>query len=196
MARSALALFGLLLIAACGGGEKSDTIYDLNRTPVSVRGWITDVAGAQRAETMEMEIVRRTQLFQSSSVWVEGSQYASGGIAENGSFIVLDVPSGNATVGFNAPGAETAKVVLQNIPGNADVFIPNIVLEKGGAKVLDPKAILVRVPSTSVEKPTPTGKTAIVAGHTVPIIDTPLAQFTDRRDYPAPAGFRPVAVVK
>lgn len=196
MARSALALFVLLLIAACGGGEKSDTIYDLNRTPVSVRGWITDVAGAQRAETMEMEIVRRTQLFQASSVWVEGSQYASGGIAENGSFIVLDVPSGNATVGFNAPGAESAKVVLQNIPGNADVFIPNIVLENGGAKVLDPKAILVRLPSTSVDKATPTGKTAIVAGHTVPIIDTPLAQLTDRRDYPAPAGFRPVAVVK
>ena len=184
-----------ILAAACGGGEKESTIYELSRTPVSVRGWITDVAGAKRAETMEMEIARRTELFQASQLWVENSQYASGGIAENGSFIVLDVPSGNATIGFNAPGAESAKVALQNIPGNADVFIPNIILENGGAKVLDPKAIRVRVPA-SVDKPTPTGKNAIVAGYTVPIIDTPLEQLTDRRDYPMPAGFRPVATVK
>ena len=36
-------------------------------------------------------------------------------------------------------------------------------VEHGGAKVLDPKAILVRVPS-NIDKPRPNGKTAIVAG--------------------------------
>ncbi len=181
-----------ILLSACGGGEKS---AQLSRTPVSVRGWITDVAGAKPAETMEMEIARRTQLFQASQLWVENSQYASGGIAENGSFIVLDVPPGTATIGFNAPGAEAAKIFLMNIPGNADVFIPNVVLENSGAKVLDPKAIRVRIPA-DVDKPTPTGKTAMVAGYAVPIIETPLHQLTDRRDYPTPSGFRPVATVK
>ena len=185
----------IVVLAACGGGEKGESVYTLSRNPVSVRGWITDVAGAQKAETVEMEIVRRTQLFQSSSVWVEKSEFASGGIAENGAFIVLDVPPMNATLGFNAPGAETAKIVLQNVPGSADVFIPDVILENGGAKVLDPKAILVRVPS-EVAKPRATGKTAIVAGYTVPIIETPLAQFADRREYPNPGGFRPVATFK
>ena len=48
----------LLLLTACGGGEKSSSVYTLDRNPVSVRGWITDVAGAKMAETMEMEIAR------------------------------------------------------------------------------------------------------------------------------------------
>ena len=185
----------LVLLAACGGGEKSSSVYELSRDPVSVRGWITDVKGAKMAETIEMEIVRRTQLFQSSSVWVENSQYASGGIAENGAFIVLDVPPQNATLGFNAPGAENAQIVLQNVPGSADVFIPNLVLEPGGAKVLDPAQIRVRVPG-SVSQPRATGKTATIAGYSVPIIETPLGQLTDRRDYPNPPGFRPVATVR
>ena len=187
-------LLAILLVAACGG-ETTDSSRAPARNPVSVRGWITDVANAKRAETIEMEIARRTQLFQSSSVWVENNEFASGGIAENGAFIVLDVPPTNAILGFNAPGAETAKIVLQNVPGNADVFIPNVILENGGAKVLDPKAILIRVPG-DVDKPTPNGKTAVVAGHTVPVIETPLGQMFDRREYPSPAGFRPVATVK
>ena len=191
----ALFLMAIALLTACGGDGKGQSVYALSRKPVSVRGWITDVAGARKGETMEMEIARRTELFQSSSVWVEKSEFASGGIAENGAFIVLDVPPVNAILGFNAPGAETARIVLQNVPGTADVFIPDVILEKGGAKVLDPKAILVRVPG-DVDKPRATGKTAIVAGYTVPIIETPLAQFADRREYPNPGGFRPVATFK
>lgn len=193
--RRPLVLFALLL-AACGAETKDDaSIYQLSRNPISVRGWILDVEGAQRGETIETEIARRTQLFQSSSIWVENSQYASGGIAENGAFIVLDVPPLDATVGINAPGAETAKIVLKGVPGSADVFIPNVILKNGGATVADPKAILVRIPA-EVDKPTPTGKTATVAGYTVPIIDTPLSAFADRREYPNPGGFRPVATVK
>ncbi len=185
--------FTFLLFLACGGDQTST--YELRSNPVSVRGWIVDVAGAKRGETMEMEIARRTELFASTSLWVEEFQYASGGISGNGAFMVLDVPPQTATIGFNAPGAETARLVLQNIPGNADVFIPDVVLEPGGAKVLDPKKILVRVPA-SVSKATPTGRTAIVAGYTVPIIDTPMHELRDRRDYPSPGGFRPVATVK
>ena len=194
MTRRALAI-AVVLLAACGGEPSGSSPYTISRKPVSVRGWITDVAGAKSAETVEMEIARRTELFASSSVWVENSEYASGGIAENGAFIVLDVPPDNATLGFNAPGAENAKIVLQNVPGTADVFIPNVILEPGGAKVLDPKAILVRVPG-EVTQPKATGKTAMVAGYTVPVIEAPLSAFADRREYPNPGGFRPVATVK
>ena len=183
----------LVLLAACGQGEKNSPMNISD--PVSVRGWITDVKGAKRGETIEMEIARRTELFSSSSVWIENVQYASGGIAENGSFVILDVPPNTSTIGFNAPGAESAKIVMQNIPGNADVFLPNVVLENGGATVLDPKDLVVRIPG-DVDKVRPTGKTATIAGYQVPIVETPLRELENRRDYPQPPGFRPVATVK
>ena len=189
MLRTSLALMTLVL-AACGKPNEM-----VAPEPVSVRGWIHDVKGAQRAETYEQEIARRGSLFQSTSLWVENAQYASGGIAENGAFVVLDVPPNNPIIGFNAPGAESGRLVMQNIPGNADVVVPDVVLENGGATVLDPKKILVRLPSY-VKKPTPTGKFAIIAGYQVPIVETPLGEMQDRRDYPDPGGFRPVATVK
>jgi hypothetical protein len=182
----------LLAAAACGGSEDGPR---LDSTPLSVRGWIHDVANAKRGETVEVEIARRTALFTGASIWVENYEYASGGIAENGAFVVLDVPSGNPTLGFNVAGAETAKIVMENIPGNADVFIPDVILELGGAKVLDPSKIAIRVPA-SVDAPRRTGKTAKIAGYEVPITETPLHMLTDRRDYPNPGGFRPVAIVK
>ncbi len=189
-------LFAVLaLLAACSNESTDRTVYDLSQDPVSVRGWILDVKGAQRAETPEMEIARRTQLFQATSVWVEDSPYSSGGIAENGSFIVLDVPPLSANLGFNAPDAQTAQVVLQNVPGNADVFLPDIILEPGGATFLDPSKLVVRI-AASVDKPRPTGRFATVNGIQVPIVETPTRDMVDRRDYPNPGGFRPVATVK
>ena len=186
----------LLLLAACGGEQQTDeSIYKMNREPTSVRGWIADVAGAQHSNVIEMEIARRQQLFAATSLWVEASQYASGGIQENGAFVILDVPPQKAVIGFNAPGAEDAKVILEGVPGNADVFIPDIVLERGSAKVLDPKKILIRLPM-KIDKAKPTGRTAKIAGYDVPIIATPLGQLSDRREYPNPGGFRPVAIVK
>jgi hypothetical protein len=186
----------LLFVLACSGEKQSEeSIYAMNREPTSVRGWIADVAGAKHADTFEIEIARRQQLFQATSLWVENNQYASGGIAGNGAFVILDVPPQKATIGFNAPGAEDAKLVLSGVPGNADVFIPDVVLERGGARVLDPAKILIRLPM-KIDKAKPTGKTAMIGPYTVPITATPLGQLADRRDYPNPGGFRPVATVK
>jgi hypothetical protein len=85
--------------------------------------------------------------------------------------------------------------VLDGVPGSADVFIPDVILEPGGATVLDPSKIRIRLPA-DVGKATPSGKTATVAGYKVPIINTPLAEMKDRRAYPNPGGFRPVAILK
>ena len=191
--RPLLILSMLLALAACKEGESGG--FRPPSEPVSVRGWILDVKGAQRGETIEMELARRGQLFLSSSVWVENGDYASGGIAENGAFVILDVPPGGPVIGFNAPGAETAKVVMKDVPPLADVFLPDLILENGGATVLDPKKIVVRL-AGNVDKPTPTGRNAMVAGYTVPIIEVPTSQMIDRRDYPPVPGFRPVATVK
>jgi hypothetical protein len=185
----------LLLLAACGGEKSDDSVFRVSRDPISVRGWVLDVKGAQRGETMEIEVARRTALFQATSVWVEDVQYASGGIAENGAFIVLDVPPQQAILGFNAPGAESARIELRNVPGNADVLIPDVILQNGGATVLDPSKIVVRV-AEDVAKVTPLAKTASVAGYDVPVVQVPLSQMVDRRDYPKPPGYRPLATVR
>ena len=183
-----------VVFASCEGGPRpANTV---SKEPVSVRGWIDDVEGSTKSNQPEMETARRAQIFQATQIWVENADYVSGGVAENGSFILLDVPPGNVTIGVTAPGAEQAKIVLQNIPGSADVFIPGVVLKPGGATVVKPQDVKVRVAAGEVKQPTPTGKTAIVAGFQIPILNVPLAAMVDRHDYPQPAGFRPVATFK
>jgi hypothetical protein len=86
--------------------------------------------------------------------------------------------------------------VLKNIPGNADVFVPSMLLKTDGVALLDPQAVRVRL-AASVDKPTPTSLTASIAGLAVPVINTPIAQMVDRHDYPPlPAGLRPLATFK
>jgi hypothetical protein len=186
-------LIAVVLAAACGN-EKPRT-STVSKEPVSVRGWIDDVQGSVKSTTPELETARRSQIFQATQIWVENADYVSGGVAENGAFILLDVPPGNVTIGLSAPGAEHARLVLQNIPGTADVFIPAVVLEPNGATVVNPRDVKVRV-AAEVANPTPTGKTAIVAGVSVPILNVPLSAMVDRHDYPRPTGFQPVATFK
>src|SRR5439155_7700931 len=92
----------LLLALACAAPDPNTP--RVSKEPISVRGWIADVAGSPHApfQTPETEAVRKLQLFQSASVWVDNAPYVSGGVAENGSFILLDVPPGNITITFNA----------------------------------------------------------------------------------------------
>ena len=190
-----LHFLALILIIACS--PSNPNAPRVSKEPISVRGWIADVAGSPRApfQTPETDAVRRQQLFQSANVWVENAPYVSGGVAENGSFILLDVPPGNATITFSAPGAPAASLVLQKIPGNADVFVPAILLKPDSVALLDPKGVKVRL-AAPVDRPTPTRMTAIVAGLAVPLINTPIAQMSDRHDYPNPPGLRPIATVK
>lgn len=185
----------LMLVIACGPSDPNAP--RVSKDPTSVRGWIVDVAGAPRApfQTPETDVVRRIQLFQATNIWVDNAPYVSGGVAENGAFLLLDVPPGNITVTFSAPGAPNARLVLQNIPGNADVFVPSIVLKPDGVQLLDPKSVRVRL-AANIERPAPTRLTATVAGLAVPVMNTPIAQMVDRHDYPVPIGFRPVATVK
>lgn len=190
-----LALIAALSLLACRA-ETPSNITALSKEPVSVRGWIADVKGSAKAdETPEMNTARRIEIFRNTKVWIENAPYISGGVGENGSFILLDVPPGNITISFSAPGAENAKLVLENIPGTADVLVPALLLEDGGSELLQPDTVRVRI-AANVTQPTPTTRTAIVAGKQVPIIETPLAQMLDRLDYPDPGGMRTVATYK
>jgi hypothetical protein len=182
-------LLALLVIfaAACGGHESPNRESGVSRSPISVRGWVADVAGSPSAtyRTAETEAARKMSLWAATNVWIEGAPYISGGVAENGSFILLDVPPGNVTVSFAAPGAPDAKLVLQNVPGNADVYLGPIQLKPGGVDLLDLGNAKVRL-AAKIDQPRPTGKTALVAGKALPIVETPMKMMTDRLDFPTP----------
>lgn len=184
-----------LFLAACS--SETPTGSKLSKQPVSIRGWVADVdrPGTEGDfKTVETEAARRLALFQQTSVWIEGAPYVSGGFAETGSFLLLDVAPGNITISFNAPGAETAQLVLQNVPGNADIVIPALLLQPNGSRLLQPQDVKVRVPGKTNR---PTGQHVIIAGQKIPIVEVPLSAMTDRRDYPDPGGqWRPVAVVR
>jgi hypothetical protein len=189
------AALSFLLFSAAACIEKPSDATPLSKEPVSVRGWIADVDGAGRSDVPQVEAARRLQLFQQTYVAVEKAPYISGGIAENGAFVLLDVPPGDVNVVFTAPGAPAARLVLHNIPGNADVVVPGILLRRDSVQLLQPKQIVVRVADSA-----PAARvTATVAGIAVPVRNVPVAQMSDRRDLPTPpsyAGGTALAVVK
>lgn len=192
-----LALLAMLL-AACDGGQPGSSFKNLSMEPISVRGWIADVEAppSETFRTVETEAARRTHVFQTANVWVENNTYVSGGIAETGAFLLLDVPPGNVTITFSAQGAPASHLILQNVPGNADVLIPGLLLKPNGVDLLQPDAIRIRL-GARIAKARPTGRTAIVAGKSVPILEVPIGELVDRRDYPnPPAGPAPLAIVR
>jgi len=137
------AAFSLLLLA-CGPSRRGGLSSARSRSACA--------AGRRRGRrrqwhlrTVETEAARKAQLYQSINVWIEGAPYVSGALQENGSFLLLDVPPGNVTISFAAPGAPDAKLVLQNIPGNADVYVPALILAKNSVKFADPAAVQVRM---------------------------------------------------
>jgi hypothetical protein len=186
-----------LLTAACGVGTEPAGPH-VSKDPISVRGWIVDVdSGPNTAyHTIETEAARKQNLFRGTNVWIENAPYVSGGVAETGAFLLLDVPPGNVTITFSAPGAPAARLVLGQIPGNADVFVPAVMLKRDTVALLDPGSVKVRLAAT-VDKAAPAGVFATVAGQRIPVMRTPIKEMIDRLDYPTPpTAQRPLATVK
>ena len=172
----------------------------VSKEPISVRGWIADVDTGKESstyKTVETEAARKAQMFQGTNIWVDNAPYVSGGVAETGAFLLLDVPPGMSTIELTPPGGATARLRMENVPGNADVFIPAVVIRKDTVVLTDPAAVKVRL-AARVDRPAPSGAFSTIAGVRVPVINTPIAQMTDRHDYPTPpsAGPVPLATVK
>jgi hypothetical protein len=187
------ALFAL----ACGGSSEPAGPH-VHENPVSVRGWILDAeTGPNTAyHTIETEEARKRDLFRGTNVWVENAPYVSGGVAETGAFLLLDVPPGDVTITFSAPGVPAARLVLKQIPGNADVFIPAMLLKRDTVSLLDPKSAKVRV-AAQIDKAAPAGTFATVGDQRIAVMRTPIREMIDRLDYPnPPASQAPLATVK
>ena len=188
----------ILALVASACGQSGPSGPRVTKDPTSVRGWIVDVeTGPNTAyHTVETEAARKRDLFRGTNVWVENAPYVSGGVAETGSFLLLDVPPGNVTITFSAPGLPAARLVLNHIPGNADVFIPALLLKRDTVALLDPNSVRVRL-AAQVDKAVPSGAFATVAGQRIPVIRTPIREMIDRLDYPNPPAMQaPLATVK
>src|SRR5437763_504483 len=155
----------VLLLALAGCTNENPNTPRVSKEPLSVRGWLLDVEGGPSApfRTAETEGARKAHLFQQTYVEVVNAPYVSGGIAENGSFLLLDVPPGNVTIIFNAPGAPAAKLEMNNVPGNADIFLPGLLLKPSSVALSDPAAVKVRL-ADRIDKARPSGRFATIAG--------------------------------
>ena len=191
-----LAILAILVLSSCGPKPGTPVV---SKEPISVRGWIVDVDHGENANfrTVETEAARKAALFRATNVWVENAPYVSGGVAETGAFLLLDVPPGTVTIEFSAPGAPAARLRLEHIPGNADVFLPGLLLKKDSVALTEPAAVKVRM-AARVQKATPSGAFATIAGQRIPVLNTPIAELIDRHEYPnAPSsGATPLATVK
>ena len=187
--RGTLAAVAFLLSFAIACSEPKNTNPQMSRTPVSIRGWIRDI------ETPPSDFYRltksttganqfRIEQFQQTTVFVENVQFASGGVAENGSFILLDVPPGNIRIVFSAPNVASSMIELKNVPPNADVLLPALNVTNSGAKLLDPRAVVVRVPDLDSDKRS-FGPLS-VQGFAAPVKRVSIRELIDRRDYPNP----------
>lgn len=186
-----------IFVSACGGPPEPQGPH-VHKDPISVRGWIVDVeTGPITAyHTVETEAARKRDLFRGTNVWVENAPYVSGGVAETGSFLLLDVPPGDVTITFSAPGVPVSRLVLRQIPGNADVYIPAMLIKKDAVSLLDPKSAKVRV-AAQIDKAVPTGAFANVGDQRIAVMSTPIREMIDRLDYPnPPASYAPLATVK
>jgi len=198
--RRAFAFLVLLLVFLIGACRGKDTTHRpsfpaLSTEPISVRGWISDVEDKSSNgvfRTVETEASRRASLFQQTNMWIDNAPYVSGGVAENGAFVLLDVPPGNVTISFSTPTIPLARLTLTNIPGNADVIVPGMVIKLDGTiTVENPKAIQVRIPT----KVPPMQMS--VAGVSLQPTQVPVKAMVDRHDYlTPPSNQAPLATVK
>lgn len=195
-------LLGTIAMTACGGGNEkaAEGSSSMSRSPASVRGWVADIQSTPTNYSVVKPMsdsALRSDLFSRTNVYVANAQFASGGIAENGSFILLDVPPGSVNVVFQIPGYRDASLQLTGVPENADVLIPGVIVTPTGARPADGAAIQVRVPG---ETKRATGQFATVGGVRVPVTEAPLSEMVDRRDYPeppkGPAAVKPLATVR
>ena len=191
---------GAIALASCGGAEKRADGSSMSRSPASVRGWVSDIQSTPTNYSVVKPMsdsALRSDLFSRTNVYVANAQFASGGIAENGSFILLDVPPGAVNIVFQIPGYRDASLQLSGVPENADVLIPGVIVTPNGARPADGASIQVRIPG---ETKRATGQFALVGGIRVPVTEAPLSEMVDRRDYPeppkGPAAVKPLATVR
>lgn len=191
---ASIAIVAVVLLAGCGGSETLDHEGrgSFRKGPISIRGWFSEIKVGEPPPdvfpltTPDARVTPyQRRLFEDTNISLEGVPYASGGVADTGAFIVLDAPPGEVTLNMQAPGVSLVQMQIENIPPNADVFIPGIELYPDRFEIRNPKDVLVRVPTRAKERRR-AAEDAVVGGHRVEVWEVPLREMMDRRDWPVP----------
>ncbi len=146
--------------------------------PVSIRGWVSRVEGVPNYNA--------SGPFYDLNAYVEGIERVTGGVRENGAFIILGVPPGASTIVFQAPGIEGASIHFEGLPPKADVLLPGVVLTPGGATIKNPEAAKVRIPAGREGEIEQIESATTANGVDLPTYNVPLRELGDRLNYPEP----------
>jgi hypothetical protein len=158
-------------------------------SPVSVRGWIADVELPPSDKMMVtdpyLQIQRKYAMFRDTAISVEGVNYVSGGVAETGAFIMLDVPPGDSIINFQPPGLPDAQLHLRQIPGSGDVILPGLLIKGAKVELFKPEEAMVRLPGEGPGRKK-LDIPAYVGDQRIDVWEVPLSEMMDRREYPTP----------
>lgn len=177
----------ILTFAAAGCSAPKSGGATSHGSPVSVRGWIADVemppSDLMKVTDPYLQIQRKYAMFRDTAISVEGVNYVSGGVAETGAFIMLDVPPGDSIINFQPPGLPDAQLKLRQIPGNGDVLLPGLIIKGTKVELFKPEAAMVRLPGSGTERKK-LDIPAYVGDVRIDVWEVPLSEMTDRREYP------------
>ena len=193
----ALSVCASALLVTCG--EPREARPGPAKFPVSIRGWVSDI-DLPPQETMQVidpavGDMRKWAVIGRINLYVEAADYVSGGIANDGSFIMLDVPPGEVNLIFQPPGLPDGRLHLENVPPNADILLPDLAIKGGSVLLNEPELAMVRIPAKVSER-RKLESTVRIAGHEIPAWEVPLQEMIDRREYPERNQSPGIAVVK
>lgn len=146
--------------------------------PVSIRGWVSRVDGVPN--------YGHDGNLYDLNAYVDGIERVSGGVQDDGSFVILGVPPGSSTIVFQAPGIDDAAIHFEGLPPKADVLLPGIVLTPDGASIEHPEAAKVRIPHGSDGEVEQIESSTTANGVTLPTYHAPIRTLGDRLNYPKP----------
>lgn len=183
MARTFRLALPLLVLAFVIGSCEEPRSQIVNH-PVSIRGWIADVERTIPPGVSPNVIIQGNTLedyIQQSNVYLKGGKLITGGLM-NGSFIMMDVPPGDATIVFQAPGIYQSPMTIHGIPPAADVVLSGVDITKHGTKLDDPSKALVRI-AAKIDKMREIPSTTTINGVKIRTVEVPLVKMGDRMNY-------------
>ncbi len=177
----------IVLVAGCGEPQSRIT-----QGPASVRGWIIGIEGLNEGPDSVGIVGRHYNPYPDTNVYVPNVKFASGGLQSDGTFVILDIPHGDATLVFQAPGIDEAPMQIRNLPPNAELYAPGVRITRQGAILSDPSRAVVRIPVKENAPPREIPSTTLVNGKRIRTTEVYFKQMGDRMNYPQPGEWIPV----
>jgi len=168
------------LLTSCGEPRHSNVV----NKPASIRGWINEIEktlppGVDPSVVMQGQTLE--DYLRDANVYLKGTVKVTGGLM-NGAFVMLDIPSGDETIVFQAPGIDESAMTIKGIPPTADVVLSGVNVTKHGAKLADPSKAVIRI-AAKVDEIREIPSTTTIDGVKIRTVEVPLRLMGDRMNY-------------